>query len=170
MKASGSEVLSMIEDGGKLDAIESVTLWDRADIMEVARDEGYALDAASGRFRPAPKAKPAPTGVIRSVPDPLAARVPDPGVRPVVRDLIGEGRASSVTKVKRAAAKAQAALDHLAAVLEETREAEATGYVPTGNAAEVRAWAAANGIECPSRGIVPRAVVEQYQATLAGAA
>lgn len=35
---------------------------------------------------------------------------------------------------------------------------------------DVRAWAAANGVECPTHGRVPRSVVEQYEAAHAVAA
>jgi ATPase subunit of ABC transporter with duplicated ATPase domains len=124
------------------------------------------------------------------------------GVRPATRDLIDEGKASSVARVRRAAEKAQAALDHLAAVIDETREAEAAKRAaeaekaaarrkvaeleaqlaaakaalrgkpaptaaPTGDAKAIRAWAAANGVECPTRGKVPAAVVEAYRAAVA---
>lgn len=36
---------------------------------------------------------------------------------------------------------------------------------PTSDAAAIRQWAAAHGVEVPSRGRIPKAVVEQYRAS-----
>ncbi len=36
---------------------------------------------------------------------------------------------------------------------------------PTGEAAAIRAWATENGVTVPARGRIPKAVVEQYQAS-----
>jgi hypothetical protein len=200
MKATSETVARHIVDGIRtIDVIASLSGWTEGEIKQLAGEVGCGLNVSSRKFQSRTAAKPKPTGIVRAVPDPT------PQARPVVRDLIGEGRASSVTKVKRAAAKAQAALDHLAAVLDETRAAEAAKRAEAEQrrkdqaeverlaaeleaararlrggrakapatkvpAAEVRAWAAANGIDCPSRGIVPAAVVEQYETAMRGAA
>lgn len=46
-----------------------------------------------------------------------------------------------------------------------TAKASTNGHVPDYDRGAVRAWAAANGIDVPSRGRIPRAIVEHYLAS-----
>jgi hypothetical protein len=196
-----NDVLRLIEDGNKLSQIADLTGLHKGHVVKVAREHGYAVNPSTDRFqrtvapRPLTAVKPAPqTGAD--------AEQGKAGVRPATRDLIDEGKASSVARVRRAAEKAQAVIDHLAAVIEETREAEAAKRAakaeksaarrkvaeleaalaaakaalrgkpapttaPVGDAKAIRAWAAANGVECPTRGKVPAAIVEAYRAAVA---
>lgn len=192
-------------------------------VLALAVGNGYALDAASKRFRKAPQPKPKPQGIVRPQTDTgavsaspvsnagqalgsAAAPAPVSPIRPAHRDLIDEGKAHSSVKVQRAAVKAEVALGTLANLLDATREAEAAKrkaeaekaaaraeverlekqladakaklrgparaaavavVAPNqagASAKEIRAWAAANGIDCPANGRVPGAVVEAYAA------
>lgn len=65
-RAPGSTVSRMIANAMNLMNIEVETGWSREEIMQVARESGYALDAASRRFRRAPQPKPAPPGIVRT--------------------------------------------------------------------------------------------------------
>lgn len=186
-------------------------------VLALAVGNGYALDAASKRFRKAPQSKPKPQGIVRQ--PPAVALTAEPGnasntapssatatVRPAHRDLIDEGKAHSSVKVQRAAVKVEVALGTLANLLDATRQEEAakraaekakaearaeverlekqlaeakaklrgparaaavavvTPNQAGASAKEIRAWAAANGIDCPATDIVPRRVVDAYAA------
>lgn len=194
-----TDLMRLIADGNRLTQIADLTGLPKGRIVKVAREHGWTLNASADRF-----AKPVtPLAAVKPAPETGAdTEQGKAGVRPATRDLIEEGKASSVARVRRAAEKAQAALDHLAAVIDETREAEAAKRAAeaekaaarrkvaeleaqlaaakaalrgkpaptaaaTGDAKAIRAWAAANGVECPTRGKVPAAVVEAYRAAVA---
>lgn len=269
-RASQEDVLDMIDGGGIADAIAKITRWSAQEVRDLAKDHGYAIDAASKRFRPRVRQGrdkchtctevdhligfgEIPEVVARRLSLPLAtiemdlrrhgsphqrafnaaalrartgtgavsaspvsnaeqalgsasAPAPVSPIRPAHRDLIDEGKAHSSLKVQRAAVKAEVALKALAAMVESTRleeaakraaekaKAEARAEVERleqqlaeaqaklrgparaaavavvapnqagASAKEIRAWAAANGIDCPARGIVPAAVVDAYVA------
>lgn len=195
-----TDLMRLIADGNRLTQIADLTGLPKGRIVKVARENGWTLNASTDRFA---QARPTPLAAVKTAPQTGAdAEQGKAGVRPATRDLIDEGKASSVARVRRAAEKAQAALDHLAVVIDETREAEAAKRAAeaekaaarrkvaeleaqlaaakaalrgkpaptaaaTGDAKAIRAWAAANGVECPTRGKVPAAVVEAYRAAVA---
>jgi hypothetical protein len=193
-----TDILRAIANGNTLSQIADLTGHPKGHVVKVARENGYALNASADRF-----VKPVtPLAAVKRPETGADAEQGKAGVRPATRDLIDEGKASSFAKVRRAAEKAQAALDALAAAIEDTRLAEAAkraaaaekeaarrkvaelerqlaeakaalrgkpAPAPTGTAEAktVRAWAAANGIDCPTRGKVPAAVVDAYLAAVA---
>jgi hypothetical protein len=133
-KTSRDTVARHIVDGIRaLDVIASLTGWTEGEIKQLADEMGYGLNVASRKFQQRAQAKPKPQGVVlanasertapRAEPQDYIGQAPQ--VRPATRDLIEEGHASSNMKVKRAAVKAQQALDQLAAILNHTRAAEA---------------------------------------------
>ena len=102
-----STVVRMVANAMHIQNIEVETGWTPDEIKAVAMRNGYALDAASRRFRRAPQPKPAPVGIVRhtetstgaerplSTPSPTGASdpypapvLPDPGavVKPVPED------------------------------------------------------------------------------------
>jgi hypothetical protein len=197
---TASDLVRLIEDGNKLSQIADLTTLHKGHVVKVAREHGYVLNVSTDRFQRA--AVPTPLAAVKRPETGADAEQGKADVRPATRDLIDEGKASSVARVRRAADKAQAALDALAAALEDTRLAEAAKRAaaaekeaarrkvaalerqlaeakaalrgkpaPAPTAATdpkaVRAWAAANGIDCPTRGKVPAAVVDAYLAAVA---
>lgn len=77
-RASGSAVLRMVSNAMGLLNIEVETGWTPDEIKDLAREEGYALNDASGRFQKAPTHKPVPMGIVRSSTEPTidAGEVP----------------------------------------------------------------------------------------------
>lgn len=61
-----STVLRMVGNAMHIQNIEVETGWTPDEIKAVAMRNGYALDAASKRFRRAPQPKPAPVGIVRT--------------------------------------------------------------------------------------------------------
>lgn len=61
-----STVLRMVANAMHIQNIEVETGWTPDEIKAVAMRNGYALDAASRRFRRAPQPKPAPVGIVRT--------------------------------------------------------------------------------------------------------
>lgn len=61
-----STVLRMVGNAMHIQNIEVETGWTPDEIKAVAVRNGYALDAASKRFRRAPQPKPAPVGIVRT--------------------------------------------------------------------------------------------------------
>lgn len=198
-KAPGSTVLRQIENGLTIAVIEVETDWTPEQIDALATEEGYArTDDGTYRYltegshlaivQPDDDADgPAPdddTPIENTLTDPAA--------------LIAAGTAHDYEDVQEAAREAAAWLDilaeriiqaehHRAAIAEVEHyeqllhaarikagliEAEETAAEPPSyDAKTVRAWAAANGVDCPTRGKVPRAVVDAYlDAHEAGAA
>jgi hypothetical protein len=129
-----ADVLAMIADGGKLDAIADVTGLHPGEVVRIAREGGFALNVSSKRFQPVAPGKPRPVGVVRpqttgavSAPTadaaatPSAAPAPVPTIRPAHRDLIAEGKASTLTRTQRLAVKAEQAIEALEAALKAER-------------------------------------------------
>lgn len=63
-KAPETTVQRMVTNAMHVQNIEVETGWTRDDIKACAMRMGYALDAASQRFRRAPQRKPAPVGIV----------------------------------------------------------------------------------------------------------
>lgn len=200
MTGSPADVLRMIEDGGKSQAIADLTGLPRREVVRIARENGYGLNVSNDRFQRVAAPKPLATGgIVRMAPTQAAAggittevieldqSVP---LRPVERDLIAEGKASSIARIVRAASAAEKTLTILADLLEEHRATEAARIEvarlekkladakarlkggrkddgPSLDAKTVRAWAAQNGIDCPSRGRPPQRVVDAYREAVA---
>ena len=61
-----STVARMVANAMHIQNIEVETGWTPDEIKAVAMRNGYALDAASRRFRRAPQPKPAPVGIVRT--------------------------------------------------------------------------------------------------------
>lgn len=61
-----STVLRMVGNAMHIQNIEVETGWTPDEIKTLAMRNGYALDAASKRFRRAPQPKPAPVGIVRT--------------------------------------------------------------------------------------------------------
>lgn len=122
---TSADVLRMIEDGGKLPAIADLTGLPKGEIVRIARENGYGLNVSNERFQRVAQPKLAQGGIVRAVPtveEPAAQTLP---VRPAQRDLIAEGKASTVARVRKAAVRAENALQSLADLLDETRATEA---------------------------------------------
>lgn len=157
MTASETEILAMIEDGGKLSAIADITGLAKGEIVRVARENHYALNVSSDRFQPAPQSKPKPQGIVRpqtgtgaasanpegntggSALGSAVAPAPVSPIRPAHRDLIEEGKQHSSIRVQRAAVKAEVALKALAGMVESTRLEEAAKRAAEKAKAEARA-------------------------------
>lgn len=141
--APGSTVLRMVGNRMGVLNIEVETGWHPDRIRELAEEEGYSFEASTGRFFRAshisagtgeasdstdaheaaaqPPAVPAVQIVTGTggAPNPMPAvpLAPVP-VSPVTRDLIVEGEASSVDRIRRAAARARKAVDELSVLLD----------------------------------------------------
>ena len=61
-----STVARMVANAMHIQNIEVETGWTPDEIKALAMRDGYALDAASKRFRRAPRPKPAPVGIVRA--------------------------------------------------------------------------------------------------------
>ncbi len=61
-----STVVRMVANAMHIQNIEVETGWTPDEIKAVALRNGYALDAASKRFRRAPQPKPVPVGIVRT--------------------------------------------------------------------------------------------------------
>lgn len=186
MKAIPARVLDWIKDGETLDGIVvDSDGWKAGEVVALARENGYALNVSSKRFQLAPRPKPHTTGgvvIAQAVTEPLT-------LRPAQRDLIAEGKTSAIGRVRKAAERAENALQALADILDETRATEAarreierleqelrdakaklrggtpaakTDDGPNRDPKVVRAWAAEHGVDCPATGRVPRVVVDAY--------
>lgn len=182
MKSTPARVLEWIKGGETLDGIiVDSDGWKAGEVVALARENGYALNVSSKRFQLAPKPKPVTTGgvvIAQAVTEP-------PAVRPAQRDLIAEGKTSSVAKVRNAAVRAETALQTLADLIDEHRATEAARREvdrlerelraakeklrpprkddgPSLEPKVVRAWAAEHGVDCPATGRVPRTVVDAY--------
>lgn len=110
-----ARVLEHMTNGQTVTWLLSASGWTLDQIKAFAHLHGFGVNSASGRFQRVAKPKPAPAGVVRHPAD----------ARPAHRDLIDEGKASSVARVQRAAVKAEVALKTLADLLDATRAAEA---------------------------------------------
>lgn len=64
MRAPGSTVAGLIEEGQTLIEVEVQTNWTPEEIKALALEEGYGINAVNGRFQPIPKGKPV-TGIVR---------------------------------------------------------------------------------------------------------
>jgi len=64
MRAPGSTVLGLVEEGQTLIEVEVETNWSPEEIKALALEEGYGVNAVNGRFQPIPKGKPT-TGIVR---------------------------------------------------------------------------------------------------------
>jgi hypothetical protein len=168
----------------------------RREVVRQAHLAGYRHDPTSDGFRVTAAVRPV-TGVAGSRAPGITA-TPAPPVRPVARDLLSEASdlAGSSKKIARALSKANEALKALGdAIAEDSAKAElraeeqrladelrrvreqlrggnktATSTTSGATAKQIREWAAANDIECPAMGIVPKAVREAYEAAQADAA
>lgn len=120
-------------------------------VLALAVSNGYAIDAASKRFRKAPQSKPKPQGIVRPAPQ-TASTAPGNAsntalpsmtgtvhATPVLRDVIAEGKGHSAVRVQRAAVKAEVALQQLVNLLDATREQEAAKRAAEKAKAEARA-------------------------------
>lgn len=128
MKALPETVNRHIVDGVRtIDVIASLSGYSNSEIRALAQQQGYVCHQVTGKFMPAkPVTLAAPqTDTGASTPEakqgeastgPTAAPV-----WPIVRDLIAEGEASSVDRIRRAAARARTAVDDLAALLDRAR-------------------------------------------------
>lgn len=167
------DVLTLIKRGTDLPTIEDQTGWDPDDISGLADSNGFVFDIGTFQFRDR-----------LAVPEPPKPAPITPGTRPAQRDLIEVGKASTVAKVRKAADRAEVAMQRLAEAVEETRATEAarreierleqelrdakaklrggTTTAPRPDAGQVRAWAAQAGVDCPATGRVPRTVVDAY--------
>lgn len=194
MSASKADVLRMIEEGGKSQAIADITGMPRGFVVQVARENGYGLNVSSDRFQQvAPRPEP-PQGVVRADSERAAPRLapaPEPRADVTVKAgsgaLIAEGLVHESPQVRAAADRASNALDRLSALLEthhrkaavraevakleaELAKARAVLKPPSkvksggSDAAVIRAWAAANGVKCTRTGIIPKAVRQAYEA------
>lgn len=95
-----STVLRMVGNAMHIQNIEVETGWTVDEIKALAMRNGYALDAASKRFRRAPQPKPAPVGIVRSSqtstgavrpsPSPVPASASDRSSAPVLPETSGE--------------------------------------------------------------------------------
>lgn len=56
--------------------------------------------------------------------------------------------------------------EHARKARRSTRRGRSAGPKPVSEAAAIREWAAANGIDVPTRGRIPAAVAEQYHAAV----
>lgn len=199
-RQDGDTVLTEIKAGTRLHDIARESGWEKGEVTRLARENGYGLNVSSDRFQPAPQARPRPAGVTRvgtsldSVPVANAGDRPAPSagvdVRPGVRDILAEGRASKNKTTRRLTEAACTALGRLQKHLDDTREKEAKAAKvreleaalsaakaelrgdavaerPAVDSKAVRAWAATTGVSCPATGRVPAAVVEQYNAAVA---
>lgn len=119
MKSTPVRVLEWIRAGETLDGIVvDSDGWKAGEVVALARENGYALNVSSKRFQPAPKPGRPTVGIVR----PTDAQAT---LRPAQRDLITEGKISAIVKVRKAADRAENALQALADVLDETRATEA---------------------------------------------
>lgn len=173
------DVLTLIERGTDLPTIEDQTGWDPDDISGLADSNGFVFDIGTFQFRDR-----------LAVPEPPKPAPIAPGTRPAQRDLIEVGKASTVAKVRKAADRAEVAMQRLAEAVEETRATDAARREiealeeqlrvararlrgehveapATADAAAIRAWAGENGIECPSRDRLPQRVVDAYREAVA---
>ena len=143
MKADSNAVLDLIVAGARLHDIATDTDWQKGEITRLARENGFGLNVSSDRFQRAPQAKPAPVGVVRQQPirvpgdldnvpvanandRPTAApALPTDVIRPGVRDILAEGRASENKTTQRLTEAAYTALGRLQQHLDATREKEA---------------------------------------------
>lgn len=168
----------------------------RREVVREAQAAGYQHDPTSDGFRATAAVRPV-TGVAGSRTPGITA-TPAPPVRPATRDLLSEASdlAGSSKKIARALAKANEALKALGdAVAEDSAKAElraeeqrladelrrvreqlrggcktSASTTSGATAKQIRQWAAANDIDCPSVGIVPKAVRAAYDAAQADAA
>lgn len=147
MTTTSADVLRLIEDGGKSQAIADLTGLPRGEVVRVARENGWGLNVSNDRFQRTAPPKPKPVGVVLAtggVVEPVTLPN-DSGIehvvplRPVERDLIAEGKASSVARVRNAAVRAEGSLQHLADLLDETRAAEEAKATAEREKAEARA-------------------------------
>lgn len=67
-RAPGSTVARMVANAMNIMNIEVETGWTRDEIIELAVEQGFGLNAANGRFQKAPRPKPAPVGIVRTAP------------------------------------------------------------------------------------------------------
>lgn len=74
-----STVVRMVANAMHVANIEVETGWTRDEIKAVAIRDGYALDAATQRFRRAPRPKPASPGIVRTSQTSTGAEVASPG-------------------------------------------------------------------------------------------
>ncbi|MFN8147959.1 MAG: hypothetical protein U0R76_10885 [Candidatus Nanopelagicales bacterium] len=114
---SSNDVLRLIADGNKLQAIADLTGFPRGYIVQTARENGYGLNVSSDRFQKVVVSKPAPQGIVRPTPPP-----PPPGptvtttataVRPAVRDILDEAKTAG-GNLRKAAERIERDLDKLA--------------------------------------------------------
>ncbi len=64
-RAPGSTVRRMVENAMNIMNIEVETGWSRAEIIDLAKEAGFGLNAANQRFQRVAKPKPAPLGIVR---------------------------------------------------------------------------------------------------------
>lgn len=137
---TSSEVLRLIEDGGKSQAIADLTQLPRGEVVRIARQAGWALNVSSDRFQRPHAPKPVISGIVLAETTPTPPTIVEPvPLRPVERDLIAEGKASTVARVRNAAVRAEGSLQALADLLDETRAAEEAKAAAEREKAEARA-------------------------------
>jgi len=157
----------------------------RREVVRQAHLAGYRHDPTSDAFLATSDARPIHA---TSTPTPTPPAVP---VRPATRDLLSEASdlAPGSKKIGRALNKAFEALkalseaieadrakaelraeeqrlaDELRRVREELRGTPKSTKASTGaSAKDIREWAAANDVECPAMGIIPKAVRAAFEA------
>lgn len=181
-KAPETTVQRMVSNAMHVQNIEVETGWTRDDIKACAMRMGYALDAASQRFRRAPQRKPALAGIV------LASQTSGEEVTSAVRELashpdsatVGSGTASPEPEpvIVAAIAFVRAFADLLAAIEPTTEPAtppstptKRPGNYPTGprlthgaTQSQIRDWARTQGLDVNPRGTVRRDIADAYAA------
>lgn len=181
-KAPETTVQRMVTNAMHVQNIEVETGWTRDDIKACAMRMGYALDAASQRFRRAPQRKPAPAGIV------LAAQTSGEEVTSAVRELashpdsatVGSGTASrsplvsSRPEVQAAWVAFFEAFTQLLRVVEvrprrRPRPSDRATTRPTplthgATQSQIRDWARTQGLDVNPRGTVRRDIADAYAA------
>lgn len=181
-KAPETTVQRMVTNAMHVQNIEVETGWSRDDIKACAMRMGYALDAASQRFRRAPQRKPAPVGIV------LTSQTSGEVVTSAVRELashpdsatVGSGTSSPELALVSSRPEVQAAwvaffeaFTQLLRVIEGPTPppTKRSGNYPTGprlthgaTQSQIRDWARTQGLDVNPRGTVRRDIADAYAA------
>ncbi|MGE3449001.1 MAG: hypothetical protein AB7H92_15640 [Microbacteriaceae bacterium] len=171
--------------------IATATGWPVDDVARLAVRHGYALNAASKKFQRAPQGKPAQAGIVRAPAAPAAKEVEPASDELVWVDAPPPARARNSSRMARvreqlrerpgqwAMIRPNSASGYAKSLLKndewagfevvsrrrpEDQPKRATVYARFvgSESAQVRAWAAANDIQCPTKGPLPQQVLDAY--------
>ena len=186
MTAGPTRILTLLRRGRTVAWVCDATTWPRRQVVAAAAAAGMAWDPKTDRcVAPDDETAYPATGHRR----PTQVTVIDHGLGRLER-ITAQAEGSTRHRIRIKAAQVRTMIDQLDKALQREREREASlaelaalraelaqaetalraaepeqpartrGY----NAAEVRAWAKANGIDCPARGsILPAGVLAEYR-------